>query len=157
MSFGALEGAYVADYLPYLQTLQDMRRSGQTTVTEHNRENSEQVFARANGLVKELVLQLEALHRRNLVKTILVLLWQLIRILLSIWLGHGLKKMDKIEYSDRALFNWVGWIRIHSISIAYKPAFTLTHFSGLMLSFCVYYQSIYHQIYLLGSLGKAYE
>tara|TARA_B100000989_G_C19532276_1_gene470781 strand:- start:8230 stop:8412 length:183 start_codon:yes stop_codon:yes gene_type:complete len=57
IDFGALEGAYVADRLPYLRTLQDLWRYGQTIIPVCYREDPEQVFARVNGFVKEVVLE----------------------------------------------------------------------------------------------------
>ena len=55
MDFGALEGDYVADYLPYLRELQDLWKFGQTSISIHDGEQPELVYSRANGFVKEMI------------------------------------------------------------------------------------------------------
>ena len=59
MDFGALEGDYVADYLPYLRKLQDLQKSGQTSISIHDEEQPKLVYSRANGFVKEMILGLD--------------------------------------------------------------------------------------------------
>ena len=59
MDFGALEGDYVADYLPYLRKLQDLKKSGQTSISIHDEEQPKLVYSRANGFVKEMILGLD--------------------------------------------------------------------------------------------------
>ena len=59
MDFGALEGDYVADYLPYLRELQDLWKSGQTSISIHDEEQPKLVYSRANGFVKEMILGLD--------------------------------------------------------------------------------------------------
>ena len=63
MDFGALEGDYVADYLPYLRKLQALWKSGQTSISIHDGEQPELVYSRANGFVKEIISGLDELEK----------------------------------------------------------------------------------------------
>ena len=63
MDFGALEGDYVADPLPYLRELQDLWKSGQTSIPVRDGEHPEQVYSRVNGFVKEMILGLDEPER----------------------------------------------------------------------------------------------
>ena len=108
MDFGSLEGAYVADYLPYLCELQEQWRSGQTSIPVHEGEHPEQVYSRANGYVHDVVLGGYESEGRRPEKVVLVVHGRLIRILLSVWLGYGLEQMDEIEHSNGAIYE-IGW------------------------------------------------
>jgi probable phosphoglycerate mutase len=108
MDFGILEGAYVADYLPYLSELQEQWRSGQTSIPVQDGEHPEQVYSRANGYVNDVVLRDNESEGRKPEKVVLVVHGRLIRILLSVWLGYGLEQMDEIEHSNGAIYK-IGW------------------------------------------------
>ncbi|CAI8417620.1 MAG: histidine phosphatase family protein [Rhodothermaeota bacterium MED-G12] len=108
MDFGSLEGAYVADHLPYLRELQEQWRSGQTSIPVHEGEHPEQVYSRANEYVHDVVLRGYESEGRRPEKVVLVVHGRLIRILLSVWLGYGLEQMDEIEHSNGAIYE-IGW------------------------------------------------
>ena len=55
-----------------------------------------------------MIFGLDEPERSKLEKIVLVVHGRLIRILLSVWLGYGLSKMDVIEHSNGAIYE-IGW------------------------------------------------
>ena len=102
MDFGDLEGKDFHSVKQDLIQLQESWISGKTQVPAPGGEDPESVFDRANKKVLEILEESEEgciafyLHGR------------LIRILLSVWLGHGLSNMHEIEHSNGAI-NHLVW------------------------------------------------
>lgn len=101
MHFGDYEGVPYQRVIEELSKLQEAWQSGDVDVPIPGGESPVQVFDRAN----EAVMRMMKSFSGN--QMILVLHGRLIRILLSEWLGFGLKNMHMIEHQNGALYHLV--------------------------------------------------
>ena len=97
MHFGEFEGKPYMDAAKDLDELQKFWKRGELDVPVPGGESPRQVFKRANSAFHEIA---DAFSGGNLV---MVLHGRLIRILVSEWLGYGLKNMHKIEHQNGAV------------------------------------------------------
>lgn len=102
MDFGELEGKLIFEVKEELQYLQEQWSSSDVLVKCPGGENPVQVFERANKAIQEILNESE--HEVIL----FVLHGRLLRILLSNWLGMGLKNMHKIDHENGAI-NHLEW------------------------------------------------
>lgn len=102
MDFGELEGKPFEEVKPDLIYLHDSWTKGKLDIAPESGENPNQVFNRANKKVVEI---LESANDEHIV---FMLHGRLIRILLSEWLGLGLKNMHQIEHQNGAI-NILTW------------------------------------------------
>ncbi|REL37559.1 histidine phosphatase family protein [Rhodohalobacter sp. SW132] len=96
MDFGDFEGKRKTEVLEEIERIHTEWASGNVSLKIPGGESPEEVFKRADSRIKTLLdgkddSQVMILHSR------------LIRILLSEWLGYGLKNMHKIEHSNGAI------------------------------------------------------
>lgn len=101
MDFGKFEGIPYIDVAGELSDLQESWMSGDVTRAIPEGESPQEVFDRANDEVLNLI----AKHEAEVM--VLILHGRLIRILLSEWLGYGLKNMHKVEHQNGALYQLV--------------------------------------------------
>jgi broad specificity phosphatase PhoE len=101
MDFGDYEGIEYIKVSEELQELQQAWQGGKLDLPIPGGESPLQVFERANTAVMRFI---ETYRGKHL---ILILHGRLIRILLSEWLGFGLKNMHKIEHQNGALYHLV--------------------------------------------------
>jgi len=97
MDFGDFEGKRSADIHDELINIHNTWASGEVDQPISGGESPLEVFHRANGRIVDLLKQ----HTGK--TTVIVLHGRLIRILLSEWLGFGLKNMHKIEHANGAI------------------------------------------------------
>lgn len=97
MDFGDYEGKAQTEVADDLQKIHQSWQKGDVQLSVPGGESPEEVFNRANGAVKKLVEMYKG-------KTVVCILHgRLIRILLSQWLGLGLKNMHKIKHQNCAV------------------------------------------------------
>lgn len=104
MDFGSLEGKPFEEVKENLKYLQEQWSSGNLEVAPEGGENPLEVFERANSKVKEILVSSKDDH------IVFMLHGRLIRILLSKWLGMGLRNMHKIEHQN-GIINHLKWDR----------------------------------------------
>lgn len=97
MNFGIFEGCYSADVQKEMDKVHNAWKQGQINRPMPDGESPVEVFKRANGRLTKL---LEKYRNQTL---IFILHGRLIRILLSEWLGLGLKNMHQIEHQNGAI------------------------------------------------------
>lgn len=97
MNFGDLEGRKSADIQQELDRIHGEWASGNISMPIPGGESPEDVFERANGRIQTL------LQNEKEETLIMILHGRLIRILLSEWLGMGLKNMHKIDHFNGAI------------------------------------------------------
>ena len=102
MDFGTLEGKRFDDVKSDLISLHQNWSSGELEMAPDNGENPIQVYKRASSKIEEI---LELSKEEHIV---FLLHGRLIRILLSEWLGLGLKNMHQIEHQNGAI-NYLTW------------------------------------------------
>lgn len=102
MDFGDLEGKSFEEVKSDLVHLHENWSSGKLNIAPVNGENPTEVFKRANSKIVEI---LESSSDEHIV---FMLHGRLIRILLSEWLGLGLKNMHQIEHQNGAI-NHLVW------------------------------------------------
>jgi broad specificity phosphatase PhoE len=98
MDFGHYEGKPYLDALDELNRIGEAWKTGNVDVPIPGGESPRQVFERANGAVERL------LKSSDGTVFTMVLHGRLIRILLSEWLGYGLRNMEKIEHENAAVY-----------------------------------------------------
>lgn len=101
MDFGKYEGTPYRDVSSELSELQRVWESGEVTRAIPGGESPQDVFERANGEIRSA---LDLFSGKTMV---LILHGRLIRILLSEWLGYGLKNMQKIEHQNGSVYQLV--------------------------------------------------
>lgn len=97
MDFGDFEGKPYLDAAKELDTIQNFWKRGELDVPVPGGESPRQVFDRANSAFHAIA---DKFSGTNLV---MVLHGRLIRILVSEWLGMGLKNMHKIEHQNAGI------------------------------------------------------
>lgn len=102
MNFGDLEGKKIFEVKDELQYLHKFWSEGNLAVPSPGGENPTEVFSRANNRTKQILVS--STHSGIL----FVIHGRLIRILLSEWLGLGLKNMHQIEHQNGAI-NYLTW------------------------------------------------
>ena len=107
MDFGTLEGTYIKDHLPLLEHLQQQWSSGHLELEVPGGEHPKQVFARANGFIRQTLSKLASNASRDGSQKPLEIAFfihgRLLRVLLSEWLGLGLANMHRIEHTNGAI------------------------------------------------------
>lgn len=99
MNFGEFEGRKSADIRDELDRIYNEWSMGNLSLPIPGGESPMEVFERADGRIKELI-------ANPVTQTIFMILHgRLIRILLSVWLGHGLKNMHKIEHHNGSIYH----------------------------------------------------
>ena len=111
MDFGDLEGKKSEDIKDELDRIHGEWSSGNVSMQIPGGESPVEVYDRANGRIETLV------QGYNSGTVIMVLHGRLIRILLSEWLGYGLKNMHRIEHKNGAI-NYVEKNRV-----SFKPIY----------------------------------
>jgi len=101
MNFGDLEGKKSAEIEGELNRIHQEWANGNVTLPMPGGESPLEVFERADGRIHGL------LHNSPTNTIFLVLHGRLIRILLSEWLGYGLKNMHRIEHHNGAIYHVV--------------------------------------------------
>jgi broad specificity phosphatase PhoE len=101
MDFGKYEGTPYMDVSGELTELQRVWESGEVTRAIPGGESPQDVFERANGEVRSIM---DSFTGKTMV---LILHGRLIRILLSEWLGYGLRNMQKIEHQNGSVYQLV--------------------------------------------------
>ena len=106
INFGVLEGRSFTNIKDEVMELQKQWESGNLDFAPKNGESPRQTFTRANNKVNEV---LETSTEESIV---FVIHGRLTRILLSEWLGYGLRNMHKIEHQNGAInhLSWKGGI-----------------------------------------------
>ena len=102
MSFGRLEGKPINEVEEDLNDIQKHWNSGDLEFRCPDGENPIEVFNRANEKAIKLI------ENSSSVNIVFVLHGRLIRVLLSEWLGLGLKNMNQIEHQNGAV-NHLTW------------------------------------------------
>ncbi len=97
MSFGTLEGKVFELVQADVKVLHNSWVKGELDVASENGESPNEVFRRANAQVLKVLQNSEDEH------IVFMLHGRLIRILLSVWLGFGLSKMDSISHNNGAI------------------------------------------------------
>lgn len=97
MDFGNLEGSRVSEVNGELDRIHTAWKMGETGLRIPGGESPEEVLERAEEAVHPI------LKDQNSGTIIMILHGRLIRILLSVWLGLGLKNMYKIEHQNAAV------------------------------------------------------
>lgn len=97
MNFGELEGKRSADIQDELHALHSTWAGGNVTHPIPGGESPQEVFDRADSCIRGI------LNEDGPQTKVLFLHGRLIRILLSKWLGYGLKNMHKIEHQNGAI------------------------------------------------------
>lgn len=97
MDFGDFEGVYMKEISQELNDLQNGWKSGDVSLRIPGGESPKEVFERADSAAREYINGAES-------QTIMLFVHgRLIRILLSEWLGYGLKNMHKVEHGNGAV------------------------------------------------------
>lgn len=102
IDFGDLEGKVFTEIQDQISELSDQWKSGNVDFAPAHGESPRQTFERANQKVKEV------LQRSEAESIVFMIHGRLTRILLSEWLGYGLKNMHKIEHQNGAI-NHLTW------------------------------------------------
>ncbi|MEX0845943.1 MAG: histidine phosphatase family protein [Balneolaceae bacterium] len=102
IDFGDLEGKVFTEIQDQIEHLVEQWESGNVDCAPKNGESPREAFRRANAKAKEL---LESSDEESIV---FMIHGRLTRILLSEWLGYGLKNMHKIEHQNGAI-NHLTW------------------------------------------------
>lgn len=97
MHFGELEGEPVTDVKDSLNEIHAIWSRGDVDYSIPGGESPQAVFKRADGAVQSILKQSEG------ESLVMILHGRLIRILLSVWLGHGLKNMHLIHHQNGAI------------------------------------------------------
>lgn len=97
MHFGELEGETVNDVRDTLDEIHTIWSGGDIDYRIPGGESPQSVFKRADGVVQSVLKQSDG------ESLVLILHGRLIRILLSVWLGHGLKNMHLIHHQNGAI------------------------------------------------------
>lgn len=103
INFGILEGQSFKQIRGDVLEVHEQWISGNVTYAPNNGESPKEAFDRANAKVTEV---LKTSENENIV---FMIHGRLTRILLSEWLGFGLKNMHKIEHQNGAI-NHLKWI-----------------------------------------------
>lgn len=106
MDFGNLEGALVDEKISELQDLVASWKLGNSTYAATGGESPEQVYDRASTQIHSI---LHAAEHKKHSTFVFVLHGRLLRVLLSKWLGYGLKGMHEIPHHNAGL-NYVKWV-----------------------------------------------
>jgi probable phosphoglycerate mutase len=102
IDFGVLEGKVFTEIKDQVLEVHEQWSKGNVDYAPENGESPRQTFSRANSKVQEV---LETSEEESIV---FMIHGRLTRILLSEWLGHGLKNMHKIEHQNGAI-NRLSW------------------------------------------------
>lgn len=102
INFGILEGQSFKQIKEDVMKVHEQWKSGNVHYAPSKGESPQEAFDRANAKVTEV---LEATGNENIV---FMIHGRLTRILLSEWLGYGLKNMHKIEHQNGAI-NHLKW------------------------------------------------
>lgn len=92
MDFGDFEGRPYTETLDELERINSEWKRGNVSLKLPGGESPQDVFDRANQAVNEII------SAQSNQTVVLVIHGRLIRVLLSEWLGYGLKNMDKINH-----------------------------------------------------------
>lgn len=103
INFGDLEGQVFTEIMDQIHELNDLWKSGAVDHAPKNGESPKATFERADRKVREI------LSTSNAENIVFMSHGRLIRILLSEWLGLGLKNMDQIEHQNGAI-NHLTWV-----------------------------------------------
>ncbi len=99
MNFGKLEGKKSAVIGDELNRIHNEWAAGNVSLPMPGGESPLEVFERANGKLQDLLVGPRS-------KTLFIVLHgRLIRILLSEWLGYGLKNMHKIDHHNGSIYH----------------------------------------------------
>lgn len=99
MNFGIIEGRAINEIENHLAELHQNWKSGNTTFALERGESPEDVLARVSDRMDHLIAEEKG---QNI---LFVLHGRLIRIVLSHWLGFGLREMHRIEHQNGALYH----------------------------------------------------
>jgi probable phosphoglycerate mutase len=102
INFGILEGQSFKEIKGDVLEVHEQWKSGNVHFAPRNGESPQEAFNRANAKIIDV---LEATENENIV---FMIHGRLTRILLSEWLGYGLKNMHKIEHQNGAI-NHLNW------------------------------------------------
>lgn len=102
INFGVLEGQSFKEIQGDVLEVHEQWKSGNVKFAPSNGESPLEAFNRANNKVSQV---LEDTQNENIV---FMIHGRLTRILLSEWLGHGLKNMHEIEHQNGAI-NHLSW------------------------------------------------
>ncbi len=94
MNFGDYEGRHISEVKNDLDQFHQTWKSGDVTKSLPGGESPENVFKRANDAVNKL------LNYSENQTIVFILHGRLIRILLSEWMGFGLKNMDQVQHKN---------------------------------------------------------
>lgn len=97
MDFGDFEGASMKEIARELEDIQSGWMGGNVSLRIPGGESPEEVFERADSAVRKY------LNAPDSGTVVLFIHGRLIRVLLSEWLGYGLKNMHKIEHTNCAV------------------------------------------------------
>ena len=104
IDFGILEGKVFTDIKEQINDINEKWKNGNVDYAPENGESPQQTYNRANGKIQEI---LETSEEESIV---FMIHGRLTRILLSEWLGYGLKNMHKIEHQNGAI-NHLTWYK----------------------------------------------
>lgn len=99
IDFGILEGKSFKEFEDKIMEVHDEWQSGKVDYAPENGESPRQVFDRANRKVEKVLNSLNTEEQG----IVFMIHGRLIRILLSEWLGYGLKNMHEIEHQNGAI------------------------------------------------------
>lgn len=102
INFGVLEGKVFTEIKDEVMEVHEKWKGGNVDYAPENGESPRQTYARANTKVEEV---LKSSPEESIV---FVIHGRLTRILLSEWLGYGLRNMHKIEHQNGAI-NHLTW------------------------------------------------
>lgn len=102
IDFGILEGKVFTEIKKQVMEVHEKWKSGNVDYAPENGESPRQTYARANSKVEEV---LKSSSEESIV---FMIHGRLTRILLSEWLGYGLKNMHEIEHQNGAI-NHLTW------------------------------------------------
>ena len=102
INFGIMEGKEFHKIQDLIMEVHEQWKGGNVDYAPENGESPRETFLRANKKVKEI------LHTSQEDSFVFMIHGRLTRILLSEWLGHGLKNMHKIEHQNGAI-NHLTW------------------------------------------------
>lgn len=94
MDFGEFEGKSYLDVLDEIDTISEVWRKGEVNVPIPGGESPQEVFERANSTFMDLISNTSDGY------LFIVAHGRLLRILLSEWLGFGIKNMDRIHHDN---------------------------------------------------------
>ncbi|MDZ7717242.1 MAG: histidine phosphatase family protein [Balneolaceae bacterium] len=97
MDFGDFEGVYMNEISKELNDLQNGWKSGDVSLKIPGGESPKEVFERADEAARSYINEADS-------QTVMLFVHgRLIRVLLSEWLGYGLKNMHKVEHGNGAV------------------------------------------------------